>query len=489
MVRTVVALLLLAAISPALPQSLFDSVRQQQQQQRQQRAPGRPWSSRRRPGPGTDWTLLAEDWEDRQEEEEQEEQEERAGRPARSTSWLTSNTTARSVLPPDYDMLEKPRSPVPGQPLKVSLSLKVRDIQDINEEHMELATEMFLRFYWTDSRLIPPETLKPGQWFNLHPAIFDQMWKPITFVDHMKGLRIYKLISPASSLRMQSDGFIRYSVLLTVTIVCKMSFRDYPFDSQHCVFHLEDYSYRTEEVVYEWEPPGIEVSPDLTHDHYDIRVEVLATQNYSHHTMSFPALEFHVNLQRRLSFHLLQTFIPSALFVWVGWLSFLVPPEVVPGRMVLTITTLLTLTAMFNAVRAESPKASYAKAVDIWMAGCVLFVFFALSEYVIVIRMMAVAEKKKKKRERELRERELSASNAARPIRVNGGKVAPNDSTESETRSNGTSTPQCSHEVAWDVMASRLERFVLYAYPITFLAFNVAYWCYYLFKHSYFSDS
>ncbi|XP_037079064.1 gamma-aminobutyric acid receptor subunit beta-like [Pollicipes pollicipes] len=488
----------------------------------------------------------------RQQQQQQEEElvsaaEEMApARMRRSTSWLTSNTTTRSVLPPGYDMLEKPSSPIPGQPLKVSLSLKVRDIQDINEEHMELATEMFLRFYWTDNRLVPPETLQPGQWFNLHPAIFDKMWKPITFVDHMKGLRIYKLISPASSLRMQSDGFIRYSVLLTVTIVCKMSFRDYPFDSQHCVVHLEDYSYRTEEVVYEWETPGIEVSPDLTHDHYDIKVEVLDTQNYSHHTnvnrkvsplrpeasaelatemflrfywtdnrlvppetlqpgqwfnlhpaifdkmwkpitfvdhmkglriyklispasslrmqsdgfirysvlltvtivckmsfrdypfdsqhcvvhledysyrteevvyewetpgievspdlthdhydikvevldtqnyshhtMSFPALEFHVNLQRRLSFHLLQTFIPSALFVWVGWLSFLVPPEVVPGRMVLTITTLLTLTAMFNAVRAESPKASYAKAVDIWMAGCVLFVFFALSEYVI----------------------------------------------------------------------------------------------------------
>lgn len=38
-------------------------------------------------------------------------------------------------------------------------------------------------------------------------------------------------------------------------------------------------------------------------------------------------------------------------------------------------------------------------------------------------------------------------------------------------------------------MASRLERLVLYAYPITFLAFNVVYWCYYLFKHSYFIDS
>jgi len=251
MVSTAGLLLVVSVVtSPALPQSLFEAVKQQQEEE-------------------MEFTRL----------------ETLAGsRTRRSTSWLTSNTTARSVLPEDYDMLEKPNSPQPGQPLKVSLSLKVRDIQDINEEHMELATEMFLRFYWTDNRLIPPATLQPGQWFNLHPAIFDRMWKPITFVDHMKGLRIYKLISPASSLRMQSDGFIRYSVLLTVTIVCKMSFRDYPFDSQHCVFHLEDYSYRTEEIVYEWEPPGIEVSPDLTHDHYDIKVQVLDTQNYSHHT-------------------------------------------------------------------------------------------------------------------------------------------------------------------------------------------------------------
>ena len=91
--------------------SLFESVRQQQQQQQEQqqqqqeRAPLRSWGARRRPGPGTDWTLLT----------EPEHEDEVVGRQARSTSWLTSNTTARSVLPPGYDMLEKPRSPVPGQ--------------------------------------------------------------------------------------------------------------------------------------------------------------------------------------------------------------------------------------------------------------------------------------------------------------------------------------------------------------------------------------
>ena len=46
----------------------------------------------------------------------------------------------------------------------------------------ELATEMFLRFYWIDARLVSPQGLEPGQWFNVHPSIFDRLWKPITFV-------------------------------------------------------------------------------------------------------------------------------------------------------------------------------------------------------------------------------------------------------------------------------------------------------------------
>ena len=52
---------------------------------------------------------------------------------------------------------------------------------------------------------------------------------------------------------------------------------------------------------------------------------------------------------------------------------------------------------------------------------------------------MAVSEKNKKKR--ELRERELPANDATRVIRVNGGKVAPNNTAELDTRSSGTGTP------------------------------------------------
>ena len=42
---------------------------------------------------------------------------------------------------------------------------------------------------------------------------------------------------------------------------------------------------------------------------------------------------------------------PSTVFVVLAWLSLFVPAESVPGRVGMGMTTLLTLTAMFSAVR------------------------------------------------------------------------------------------------------------------------------------------
>ncbi len=78
-------------------------------------------------------------------------------------------------------------------------------------------------------------------------------------------------------------------------------------------------------------------------------VSIIPGQKYS-------GIRFQIQLKRKLSYHLVQTYVPSTLFVIVSWLSFLVPPESVPGRMAICMTTLLTLTAMFSAVRWAKTK-------------------------------------------------------------------------------------------------------------------------------------
>jgi hypothetical protein len=67
----------------------------------------------------------------------------------------------------------------------------------------------------------------------------------------------------------------------------------------------------------------------------------------------YPGVIMTILLRRKISYHLLQTYLPSGLFVIVAWLSLFLPPESIPGRVTMAMTTLLTLAAMFGAVRYD----------------------------------------------------------------------------------------------------------------------------------------
>ena len=73
------------------------------------------------------------------------------------------------------------------------------------------------------------------------------------------------------------------------------------------------------------------------------------------------------------------------LFVVVSWVSFLVPPEVVPGRMAMLITLFLVLINIFNTVTTNSPNAEGMNAITAWMLVCILFVFGALIAYAFLL--------------------------------------------------------------------------------------------------------
>ena len=83
--------------------------------------------------------------------------------------------------------------------------------------------------------------------------------------------------------------------------------------------------------------------------------------------------------------YIITYYLPSGLFVLVSWISFLIPPDIVPGRMALLITLFLVLVNIFNNVNTNSPKAEGLTAIEIWMLACILFVFGALVVYAVVL--------------------------------------------------------------------------------------------------------
>ena len=86
-------------------------------------------------------------------------------------------------------------------------------------------------------------------------------------------------------------------------------------------------------------------------------------------------------LKRHFLSYIITYYLPSGLFVAVSWISFLIPPDIVPGRavldikdahqiigrMALLVTLFLVLVNIFNNVTTNSPKAEGLTAIEIWM--------------------------------------------------------------------------------------------------------------------------
>ncbi len=61
---------------------------------------------------------------------------------------------------------------------------------------------------------------------------------------------------------------------------------------------------------------------------------------------NYSALQFVIKIRRKLSYHLVQTYLPSMLLIFITWLCFFLPTNMVEARIGISMTTVLTLTAV-----------------------------------------------------------------------------------------------------------------------------------------------
>ncbi|XP_046397112.1 glycine receptor subunit alpha-4-like [Ischnura elegans] len=393
------------------------------------------------------------------------------------------------VVPDGYSVHEPPPL-IDGKAVPVEFSVSVKNIPDVNELKQELSVEMNLRIYWRDTRLSTPDLGNQSSYVSVNPTILlSKIWVPDVYTDYAKGVTSQKILSPPVSLRIYPNGTVRYSARFTMHFACPMEFRMYPGDSQRCEMRLESYGYTRKELNFSWKNESRVTNIDHRLAHFDYYLEVIDEKgDVNFPSGSYPAITLVINLRRRLSYHLLQTYVPSTMFVVVSWLSFLVPPESVPGRMAICMTTLLTLTAMFAAVRQNTPSVSYVKALDIWMVVCILFVFLTLAEYTLVLRLA--------KNLRVRRSKKDESTNGSRgklsqiQPELGAGEAGKNGDTGTQTqKSTGCSILPDSRNF-WcfeaycpletdhpgEVKIRTLEIYSAITIPLCFFLFNLGYW-------------
>ena len=115
--------------------------------------------------------------------------------------------------------------------------------------------------------------------------------------------------------------------------------------------------------------------------------------------------------------------------------SFIVPPTAIPGRLGVLFTSFLCMVNTLNSVSRYSPQAnSGPTALITWIVICICFQIFAILEYAWVIAVNLTHEK--------------------------------------ETKVNSVTNPTQTTKR----MTRKMDRFMLLAFPVSFMIFALFYW-------------
>ncbi|XP_017780598.1 PREDICTED: glycine receptor subunit alpha-4 isoform X2 [Nicrophorus vespilloides] len=399
-----------------------------------------------------------------------------------NVSWLFSGL-GNAIIPKQAKQFHKPKSILPehylkvrpptykGKPLKIEFSMTVVDINSINVEDMDFRMDMFLRQQWTDTRLqIPEEIFEYGdEYVTLPTHIFNNLWQPDLYFLNSKVVEIATLTHKFSSVTLYRNKTVRYSARMHAIVACQMEFQYYPMDIQICPLSIESFSYDNSKMGLKWSDTGVVVSPELKLLQYHIAKPLVLEESdiYTNEKNgNFSRLVVNFRFERQIGHHLIQTFAPSTLVVVVSWFSFWLSLDAVPGRVTLLVTCLLTLVTMFTGLRSDIPPVAYVKAIDLWMAGCMIFVFSALSEFVIV--------KVLEERYKVYKQKELSEANIATQWCTTLAKSGKS----TYTHEPNTWLPLCwkTKNGVEKVLWCEIDRMSRSIFPVLFLIFLVVYW-------------
>ncbi|GLH14017.1 Gamma-aminobutyric acid receptor alpha-like [Gryllus bimaculatus] len=134
------------------------------------------------------------------------------------------------LSPSRYDKRIRPG--LGGPPVVVTVNMLIKSMGPVSETDEEYVMDCYFRQTWFDKRL----TFHfPGmETFSMPWLFLERVWKPDTFFMNGKKSHLHRITVPNKFLRLGQDGYLVYSMRLTIKASCPMHLRKFPLDTQKC---------------------------------------------------------------------------------------------------------------------------------------------------------------------------------------------------------------------------------------------------------------
>ncbi|XP_078326174.1 glycine receptor subunit alpha-2-like isoform X2 [Crassostrea virginica] len=353
----------------------------------------------------------------------------------------------------DYDPMIAPNYE-DDFPTNISIQLLIKNIHSLDELRMDFSVDVILRQRWTDRRLKFNHSTVGV--LELDQKMTEKVWVPDSFFPKEKRAQIHEVTVPNRLLHIYSNGTVFYSMRIEMTLSCAMALQNYPLDRQSCPVTIESYSYTKENIDFHWAKYNPVQIPSVSLPQFTMPDEIktsLCVTEYGE-VGNFACLLVELRFERNTGYYIAQIFIPSILIVMLSWVSFWVDIDAIPARVSLGVLTVLTMTTQSSGARSALPRVSYIKAIDVWMAVCLTFVFLALLEFAYI---------------------NVVSRRNSKPIRT---------SSQAEMTFKRGTTPSPMMPILKNIdfkkRARHVDKVARVMFPLIFFLFNIGFWVFYL---------
>lgn len=257
-----------------------------------------------------------------------------------------------------------------GEPREVRIALLLTDLTEVNGAEQSFSADVFMVATWHDPELADGSA-------GLRTLAYDDVWHPTLLIYNRRSVTE----SMPNEVVVRPDGTVTYLQRFTGQFSSPMSLRDFPRDRQ-------------EFFVWLVAPARIGANITLVADESlaTLRSEQLSISDWkvgeaslSMETLQIapgaatnPGVKLSFPATRRVTYYTIQVLIPLMAIVMMAYAVFWVAPTVVPTRVGVVVTTMLTLIAYRFMLANHVPRLSYLTRLDWFMLGATMLVVLTL---------------------------------------------------------------------------------------------------------------
>ncbi|XP_076068380.1 uncharacterized protein LOC143040827 [Oratosquilla oratoria] len=282
---------------------------------------------------------------------------------------------------------------VNGESLKVDLVVDVKGFSEIDTRDMKLTVDFSIMASWYDIRL-QYRNLKNLSDLNYVEA--SRVWTPrfqlpnadfprvsqkphvVTVRREMDPEEDDPSLSVHDEIYTGSENPLELRQDLNAPFLCIMDLQNFPFDTQHCQIILELSSAQVEYTT--WSNVIVNYLGEAKLTEYEIGEMVTSLKE----ERGYSRAVVEVILYRRFTYYLASAYLPTFMLIIISYASLFCKKENRDLRVMMSITTLLVLYALYQQIADGLPRTSYTKAIDVWCFFAITYIFSQVILHVAV---------------------------------------------------------------------------------------------------------